>query len=237
AHDQDHGQSFRPRAGRSGQPHGRRAERAHRAHRGLSRRHFSLPRKAQAGVQGTLVTKALSSRAKRGTFEAAGKVPRCARDDSCALILPPRQLIEDRLALIVVEHGPAADLLDVALAAQTQAALAVERADADAGRHDARQRLGAVAHGGSQDFLLSSASWLCSSSSLRFRSSMAASLLLAGALSAFGGSCPLAPAGGLPPGPVWNGLNMRMARSNIAMFCLPIDSNCWKGLKPKAFCR
>jgi hypothetical protein len=52
-----------------------------------------------------------------------------------------------------------------------------------------------------------------------------------------GCSWPLAAAGvpGLPGS--WNGLNMRMAFSNIAMFCLPIDSNCWNGLKPKAFCR
>src|SRR6266404_9581631 len=60
--------------------------------------------------------------------------------------LPARQLVDDRLALGVVEHGPAADLVDGALAAEAEAALAVERADADAGRHHAAQRRWPVAH-------------------------------------------------------------------------------------------
>src|SRR5690349_8576208 len=77
-----------------------------------------------------------------------------------------------------------------------------------------------------QDFLLSSASWPWSSSSLRFRSSIAS--LLPDVASGFDGSVPLACGGGGgegdAPWPAPNGLNMRMACSNIAMFCLPIDS-------------
>src|SRR5262245_43533017 len=60
--------------------------------------------------------------------------------------LPRRQLVDDLLACRIVEHHPAADLLDGALAAEAEAALGVERADADAGRHDASQGRRPITH-------------------------------------------------------------------------------------------
>jgi hypothetical protein len=47
------------------------------------------------------------------------------------LVLAPRQLIDDRLTHGVLEHRPAADLVDRALAAEAEAALAIDRADGD----------------------------------------------------------------------------------------------------------
>src|SRR5215208_5620667 len=154
--------------------------------------------------------------------------------------LPRLQRIDDLLALGILDHRPAGDLVDGALAADAEARLAVDDADALAGRHHPPRewRWRRLGHD-PQDFLLSSASWLCSSSSLRLRSSIAPSLSpAAGASCGLADSAaPLAFAGGIPAKPVPNGLNIRIACSNIAMFCLPIDSNCWNGLKPKAFCR
>src|SRR6185369_5625154 len=72
-------------------------------------------------------------------------------ETSAGLILARRQFVQDALALAVVEHHPAADLLDGALAAQAKAAaLGIDHADPDAGRHHA-SRLRRRGHGG-QDF-------------------------------------------------------------------------------------
>src|SRR5260370_19576537 len=136
------------------------------------------------------------------------------------LVLAVGQLVDDALPLDVIEHHPAADFLDRALAAEAEAAaLGVDHADADAARHHASRRR-RRSHG-FQDFLLSSASWPCSSSSLRFRSSIAASLLAADDASDFGSSWPLACAGGVPPrplpSPLPTGFNMRMPRPHIAI--------------------
>ena len=58
-----------------------------------------------------------------------------------------RQLVDDGLTRGILEHRPAADLVDRALAAEAEAALAIDRADADAGRHHAPERWWSVRHG------------------------------------------------------------------------------------------
>src|SRR6185436_19229094 len=55
----------------------------------------------------------------------------------------------DLLPLGIFQHHPAADLLDGALAAEAEAALAVERADADARRHHAPEGRWTITHDGS----------------------------------------------------------------------------------------
>ena len=139
----------------------------------------------------------------------------------------------------VVEHGPAADFLDVAFCSRAEA-LAVERANADAGRHDAAP--GGVHPMAGSGFLAElgelAPAFVGLPSVHRWRHPCPAARrrpLRSSPVLAFGGRRGLAPFG-WEPGRNGSWFSMRMAFSNIAMFCLPIDSNCWNGLKPKAFC-
>src|SRR4051812_24567498 len=71
---------------------------------------------------------------------SARNVSRFSKGVSAQLELPRLQRVDDLLAFGVLDHRPAGDLVDGALAADAEAGLGVHDADALAGRHHPSRR-------------------------------------------------------------------------------------------------